>query len=164
MKFIHCRLALVPAIAAHNFEEWLFLPEFVGRTEKLFTFSTDPSKVVEVGLLIVTLIPAAVVAWALIGAQREYKDWMVCWVASIFFANVFIPHIFFSIIELGYTPGIITAVVALLPLSISLFRAARTERRLTQSQIVSCLFAGVLSLPLAILSTLKVAEIIAGMV
>ena len=160
MDFSRLRWMLLPAITSHNLEEWLFIPCFREELEATSSFAAQPWQLIELGLLIVTFVPAVIVIWASTGAQQQHKDWAICWIASIFFANVFAPHIPASILVSGYTPGIATAILVVLPISLWLFSSALREARLTRSQLAISFVCGSITLPVAIFLTLQIAELL----
>ncbi|MCR9260026.1 MAG: HXXEE domain-containing protein [Pseudomonadaceae bacterium] len=160
MCFDHLKLALLPAITAHNIEEWIAIPYFRGELDPESSFAAQPWHVIELSLLLVTVVPVAIVIWASTGKQRRSKDWTICWIATIFLTNVFAPHIPSSIYTWGYTPGVATALIVLLPICASILRIGWREHRLTMSQYSSALILGVVSLPLAIATTFGIARVL----
>ncbi|MCF8469435.1 MAG: HXXEE domain-containing protein [Parvibaculum sp.] len=144
---------LIPIVCLHNFEEWLTFPIFT--EERLLLagiLGVDDTlnswRVIQIALVIVTLLPAALVIYASIGARRPFKDWLVCWSAATYLANVFLPHIPASIAVGGYTPGLVTAAFVNLPFcSLLLYRAVR-EGYVQRWQAIGALSVGFLCLPL----------------
>jgi Protein of unknown function with HXXEE motif len=145
---------LVFAIAAHNFEEWLTLPHFGELSgamgQKLgLNMQPKPWPIVQGALVFVTVAPALLLVlgrWS----QKTWGAWLICWVASIFLANVFIPHVPAMIIFGGYAPGGLTAVLVNFPLALLVLIKARKDELLTKLQIGLAVLAGILSLPIAI--------------
>ena len=111
MRFDTLRWLLIPAIAVHNLEEWLTMP-YLPEMSTVFDTGLEapPWQVMEIALVIVTLLPAAVITWAATGPQRIHKDWAICWIGSIFCVNVFVPHVSASVLAIAYTPGVASAV------------------------------------------------------
>ena len=154
---------LVPAIAVHNLEEWLTIPYFPETSTVFDTgLAAPPWQVMEIALVIVTLLPAAIITWAATGPQRTHKDWAICWIGSIFCVNVFVPHVSASILAIGYTPGVASAVIVNLPLCLLLLRRALVERRVTRSQLAAAFVVGTISLPLFIVLSFQVADVLTG--
>lgn len=153
----------LPAIAVHNFEEWLTTPYFPVPSVIFGSEFVAPSwQVMEIALVLVTLLPSAIIIWAATGLQRVYKDWTVCWLASIFCINVFVPHVPASILTGAYSPGVLSAVCVILPLCLLIFRQALLERRVTKPQLAGAFAAGAISLPLFILLSFSVAGLLIG--
>jgi hypothetical protein len=142
---------LIPAVAAHNFEEWLTFPSFRpgggAALERLgLSLQAEPWAVTQLALVMVTAIPALIVIFAAFGRQSRTKDFLVCVVAGIFFANVFLPHIPSAIAAQGYTPGLITATLINLPLCLALWRSAVAEGILSLRQVVGAGVLGAIAL------------------
>jgi hypothetical protein len=154
---------LVLAIAAHNFEEWLTFPHFGELSgamgQKLgFEIKPKPWPIVQGALVFVTVVPALLLVlgrWR----QKTWGAWLISWIASIFLANVFIPHIPSMILFSGYAPGGITAVLVNFPLAVLVLIKARKEELLTRFQVGLAVLAGVLSLPIAIQLAYAVAQV-----
>ena len=155
---------LIFAIAAHNFEEWLTYPHFgessavVGQRLGLHV-TPQPWPVVQGGLVFVTLVPAALLILAC-RTSKTWGIWIICWIASIFLVNVFIPHLPAIVMLKGYAPGGITALLVNLPLSALMLFKARQEQLLTRKQIVVVVVAAIFSLPLSIGLAFAVARMI----
>lgn len=159
------RWLLVPVVAAHNFEEWLTFETYQNASvaERLGVHSEAPSwPAMQLGLLLVTLAPAGIVASAALGKQWWWKDAAVCWVGGIFLANVFLPHIPAAIMVGGYSPGVLTAALINLPFFPFLFRQAVLEGRLTTRQVLFAALLGAISLPLCIISVLALSNALLG--
>lgn len=145
------RWALIPAIAAHNFEEWLTFPMFgQGASETLERFGVglqSPSwPVTQLALILVTIVPALIVTYGALGRQTRTKHFLVSAIAGIFFVNVFVPHVPSAIASGSYTPGVVTATVVNLPLCLALWRSALRERLLTLQQVIGAVLFGAIAL------------------
>ena len=141
---------LIIAISAHNFEEWLTFPHFGqldGIMRQRLGLNVDPKPwpIVQGGLVFVTVVPAILL---MIGQQttKSWGTWVTCWIAAIFFANVFVPHIPAMMLFRGYAPGGLTATLVILPLALLILRQARSENLLTNGQLGLAILAGFLSL------------------
>ena len=145
---------LILAIAAHNFEEWLTFPyygELSAVLGKRLGFETSPKPwpIVQGGLVFVTVVPTVLLIFAR-QTSKAWGAWVICWIASIFLANVFIPHIPAMVLIYGYAPGGITALFVNLPLTILVLLKAKREQLLTRRQVRVAMVTGVMSLPLSI--------------
>ena len=162
------RWALIPAIAAHNFEEWLTFPLFgldASRTLARFGLSlrSVPWAVTELALIAVTVIPALVIIYAATGQQRRTKDFLVSMLAGIFFANVFLPHIPSAIVAGGYTPGLVTATLINLPLCLAVWRRSIAEGILSRRQVTAAAGLGAMALFPSIVTVMLLADRILAM-
>lgn len=150
MMFRSLRWALIPIIAAHNFEEWLTFPIYGG--------VDAPWPAVQLALILVTIGPALVVLWAAIGAPTARKDFAILWIAGIFAANALLQHIPAAVIARGYSPGLITALAVNLPVAFLLYGSAIREGAATPRSAALALGVGAITLPLAILGALSLAN------
>jgi hypothetical protein len=160
---------LVPVIAVHNFEEWLTIPAFgdapariaVNMAARVNLHVEPPTwDAVQLGLLLVTLIPAAIVVWASLGRDSTAKNVAVLWLAGIFLANVVAPHVPAAVLTGGYAPGLVSAVAINLPFCLLLFRAAIRERVLPAKTAILAGALGALSLPFAIIGALALSRLL----
>lgn len=152
LKSYHAlRWTLLGAVAAHNLEEWFTFPSTLLRaTETLSRFGVslgdDPWETMQLALVLATIIPAMIIFYAASGQQRPFKDFLVCSLAGIFFANAFFPHLILAIINKGYAPGVASAALIVFPITIALWRAAFKERILTLKQIYLAALVGAIAL------------------
>ncbi len=149
------RWGLAPAIAVHNFEEWLTVRAYGGMSAELSRkLGVAPTPVdwatTQAALLLVTVVPITIIIICSTGVRSLAKDFAVCWLAGLFCANVFLPHIPAAIAAGGYAPGVLSALLVNLPLALILFRAALVEGRLTRVQLGVAAAAGAMTLPIAI--------------
>lgn len=159
------RWALIPVIAAHNFEEWLTFPVYGEAASVLASrlgveFAAPAWGTLQAALILVTVIPALIVVWASTGRQHRTKDLVLCAVASIFLVNVFVPHLPAAIAIGGYTPGLLTAVGINLWFVPSLLMAAVREQVLPAKVVWRAVAIGALALPVGIIGTLAVSSIL----
>ena len=165
MTFRKMSLLLIAVIAAHNFEEWLTFPHF-GEIMSLVAAKIGiqssapppPWPVTQMALLLVTVIPALTILWASSRRASAVKSWAICWTASVFLANVFVPHIPASLILGGYSPGVLTAVLVNLPFCTLLLMKARSEGLLSGLQITIAVITGLVSLPVALITVFAIAR------
>lgn len=164
-NYVSMRWALIPVVAAHNFEEWLTFPLFgnVPQTAAArlgLPFEPPSWTATQIALVLVTVLPAFVVIWASFGRQRLIKDMLVCGIAGIFFANIFIPHLPLSIAIGGYSPGVVTAIVINLPFCLFLWRCAVRESILSARHIVIAGSLGLFALVPSIVIAYAVSNIV----
>jgi hypothetical protein len=119
------------ATTLHNIEEALWLPAWSQRGTHLHA----PVGAPEFRFAVLVLTAAA---WAvtLLAARRGGK-WLAVaagyWVAML--GNVVLPHLVASILERGYTPGIVTALALNLPVNAYLLRRVVREGHLTKAAV-----------------------------
>ena len=123
----------VAVIAAHNAEEALTAPTWLQPRlpELLQRFGIAPLAVdaerLYVGLTLVTLFAAAWVALASRAAPRSLAVHSLITLYAIFLVNAFIPHMAGAVLLGGYTPGLFSAVVCVVPYCLWYFNRALSE-------------------------------------
>lgn len=157
------RWALIPAIAIHNFEEWLTFPRIGRGVDETFEFlgiglQSSEWEITQLALILATLFPAIIIAYSGLGEQTRYKNILACTIAGVFFANVFLPHIPSAFTEGGYSPGLISAVLINFPLCLLIWRSAIAEGVLSFRQIAGSALVGLLLLFPSIVATMLLAD------
>ncbi|AWZ00146.1 MAG: HXXEE domain-containing protein [Rhodobiaceae bacterium] len=165
MTYTTLRWLLIPATILHNFEEWATLPLYghVGTVlQQRFGISLEiPAlPVIEVALLLVSLASVALIIAGSVGTPSRTKTWLVCFVTSIYLANVFIPHVPAAFITGGYVPGLGTALFINLPVCSLLLRQATRENMLSQRSLSLTVGLAVVSLPIIITATFWVSSLL----
>lgn len=146
-------------ITIHNIEEALFMPAMIEARKTAFpkAFSEWLSPVASarqmfIGLLIVTVIPY-LIAWNADWESGLRGKMLLCLQAAMFI-NV-LAHVGMTIFIGGYAPGVVTAVLLNLPLSLYLFHRARQAEWVSISSLIRIGFIGLLlhavALPVIIL-------------
>ena len=163
LSYASARWLFVGAIAAHNFEEWLTFPLFELTTNITLArfgidLQSDPWAVTQLALVIVTLLPATLVLFSATGRQNVVKDFLPCIVAGIFFTNIFLPHVPLAISNSGYAPGVLTAVLLILPVAILLWSNAVKEKILTRRQVIGAAIIGAFSFMPSLLTVILLAD------
>ena len=158
---------LLPAVTLHNLEEWVALPLYgdVGMAiERRLGISmpVPPSSVFETALLLVTIVSVAIIVAGSVGAPSRFKTWLVCFVASIYLVNVFLPHLPTAFIIGGYAPGIVTALTINLPLCLLLLRQAKRERNMSATEVGVIVGLAAVTLPAIIPSVLATSSLLAS--
>lgn len=153
--FSTCRWLLIPVVALHNAEEWITEPRFGSITPTLRghfpeLFAPPSSRVLQIGWILVTLVPALIVLAAASAGRSRVRDWLVCWVTSIYMANVFLPHLLEFLMSRSYAPGVVTAAFVNLPFAIVLLRRALLEQYLSGRQLAAAVCAGVVGQPVVL--------------
>ncbi|MBV8280765.1 MAG: HXXEE domain-containing protein [Candidatus Eremiobacteraeota bacterium] len=163
MRFEAYRWLLIPVIAIHNLEEWATLPTLGSMAPALSTrtvirFAETPWRVMEVGWVLATLLPAAVVFAASRARQHRSLDILVCWVAALYLANVLLPHAIELALGGGYAPGLATAFLVNLPFCSLLLRQAVRENIVTGRELAAIVAVGFVSLVPVLVAVLWLAS------
>jgi len=142
-------LWLVPLLLfLHNLEEALTLPRYLAvaqarAPELLHTLVATVSYPSFLwALLVATLLPLAVVAWAATHPAARWAHWLTAVVQAVFALNVLV-HLAAAVALRGYAPGLLTAVLVNLPFSVAFFTRAARERWLTRRALWGTLPAAI---------------------
>jgi uncharacterized protein with HXXEE motif len=145
-------------LALHNAEEALtagrylsLVREYIERVPALRDTGIVPPSLprLYVALVVVTLVPALLVAWATTGRDSVVKREVVAVVAAALLWNVFLPHLSAMIVLRGYAPGGLTALAVNLPFCFYFFRRSLAEQMLIQRQVTLALVMGLFLLAIA---------------
>jgi uncharacterized protein with HXXEE motif len=139
-------LWLVPSfVALHNLEEAITFPHYLPAVralapEPLRAFLADLTfSQVLLALVIVTLVPLALTAWATARSGSQLALWLVVTFQMVMLINA-VWHLTAAVFLFdGYAPGVITAVAVNVPFSCYLLRRAGLERWLTRRALASTL-------------------------
>jgi hypothetical protein len=147
---------LIPVVALHNAEEWITEPHFGTITPALRAhfprlFEPPTFRALQIGWIVVTLVPALIVLAAASAGRSRVRDWLVCWVTSIYLANAFIPHLLEFLIARSYAPGVVTAAFVTLPFAVVLLRRALMEQYVSARQLAAAVCTGFVSQPVVLL-------------
>jgi hypothetical protein len=167
VRYATLQRSVAVAAALHNLEEWLTFPrygdigaDFLRRIG--IAVSTPPWSATQIALGLATIIPGGI---ALYGATRDgsrFWTWAVLFVQLQLGVNVFLPHVPAAFFLRGYAPGLLTALAVNLPLSIVLVRRTLQEGRLSSRQVLLCLVAAVVAMPLAIAALVATGTVVAS--
>jgi len=135
------------AITLHNMEEW--------RMASPLAQKTPPWAMMQVGWVVVTLVPLALFTWSIARPQSRWASRLAVWAASIYFANAFLPHLLLFTLSGNYAPGLVTAALFLTTLPLLVVVTAVREDRLTTREAVACVVAGFLSVGPAIFLVIR---------
>ena len=131
-------LWLIPAfLLLHNTEEALafqhYLPQIVGHISRWGPGIIHISySQILLALTLATLIPLALVAWAVRRPDQASALWFALLVQVVVLLNVF-SHLAAALFVMrGYSPGLLTAMLINLPFSLYLLRRAASEQWLSR--------------------------------
>jgi len=119
----------------HNLEEGLTMPRYApvvrqrlsGVAPAVLLAATRDLSWFCVALVVATVVPTLVVLVATTGRRGRAAAWAVVFVQSLFFVNVFVPHIPAAVALGGYAPGVVTAVAVELPYGVYFLRRSVRE-------------------------------------
>ena len=125
-------------VLVHNTEEavafahlWPILHERVAE-EAGIALSATPEPVY-LALLVATLAPAVIVAWAARQPDQPVRLWFALLIQTVMFLNA-LAHVAAALIVFhGYAPGLLSAILLNLPYSIFVNRKAQRERWLSRA-------------------------------
>lgn len=161
MSYATLRGLLIPLIALHNLEEWLTFPAYGTISPALAQHGIGPAlvppwAVLQVGWILVTVLPALLVGAAIRARRRPLLDAAVCWVAALYLANALLPHLLDLVWSRRYAPGVASAVLLNLPLCSLLLRQAASEGYLRPRQLAAVTIAGFATLMPVVVAVLWV--------
>jgi hypothetical protein len=116
----------VAVFGLHNVEEGLFLPGFLA-SAPLIHYPAGPAEF-RFALVVLTA-SSPVLAWLSVRGNRAATI-IHCGYALAMALNVFVPHLIGAIALRTYVPGVITAVILVLPVSLLMLRQAVREKRI----------------------------------
>jgi hypothetical protein len=127
-------LWLIPgALALHNLEEGITFPRYLPLVRERLPGAARPIAArldgdrLVVALVLVTVLALLVTVWAVLRPRSLAARWSALAVQAVVALNV-ASHVVVSIVLLrGYGPGLVTALAVNAPLSVHLFRRARSE-------------------------------------
>lgn len=137
------------AFLLHNSEEFLsqyswFMRHFLSIPEFFINMLPPELKLSEINSLmkialgLATLLPALISFWAFLRPRKSVAFILLVllyWVAAL---NA-VQHIAISLFFLEYSPGVITATLINLPLSVLFFRRIVAENRITKGLVIKLL-------------------------
>jgi hypothetical protein len=144
-------------IVIHNGEEALTMPRWAA--ENLLTvaqqFSVHISRVptadeLYVALAMGALVPLLVALVAFLSGPRTLALYLLAGIQGIMLANAFVPHLVGTIILRRYTPGVVTAVLVIIPFSIFWFHRIRRRGFAERRPLIISFVVGALVYPLGL--------------
>lgn len=150
MDFVHWAWLFPVAITFHNLEEAIWLPGWSKNAGKWHR-SVSPSAF-RFAVAILTVIGFIFTFWAVKAGPQSIGSYLLTGYALGMLLNVFVPHLLASLALKRYMPGLATALLLNLPVTIQLLRSAFKEGYLKFPQflyfgILVCLII-ILSIPL----------------
>lgn len=101
------------------------------------------------GLFIGALVPLLVAVIAFLSGPRSPAVYLLAGIQGTMLANAFFPHLTGTILLRRYTPGVVTAVLVIIPFSLFWFRRIAKRGFADRGPLIIALIVGVLVYPLA---------------
>ncbi len=155
-------LWLVPIFfTLHNLEEAPFMERWSKRLPLKIhpTLSTRQFVIALIFLTLATFL-LTFIALNFLGHATGYL--LILGIQAIFLFNAFIPHIGSTIRFRMYSPGVVTAVVIVLPFSFYLYRRAFAENIMTVSQFWIMLGIAPVAMVFFIFLSLSIGKVLGG--
>ncbi len=127
-------LLLFAALCLHNAEEAVTFSLYRDSAQHLirslgwWQFGSPTTAHFRSALIGVTVLSGLLLAFAAAGPGSRWKAWCLPGVAAVLLINVFVPHLPAAVLLGGYAPGVVTAVVVNLPLTVLILFASVKER------------------------------------
>lgn len=145
---------LFAAFCLHNAEEALTMQASRGRLVALLAKlshvagprALPASDDFYVALIAVTVLGAAITWMVTRGESKAWQSYLLAAFAATILLNVFIPHVPASLLALGYTPGVASALLINLPLCTLLLRRLLRDRRISKVGLSALLLAAPLTM------------------
>ena len=119
-------------VLVHNTEEavaftrlWTLLRDHV--VEEVGIRLSPTPEPMYLALLVATLVPAAIIAWAARQPDRPVRLWFALLIQAVIFVNALAHVVTALVVFHGYAPGLLSAVLLNLPYSVFVYRKARRE-------------------------------------
>ncbi|MDQ6788619.1 MAG: HXXEE domain-containing protein [Acidobacteriota bacterium] len=159
-KIINRLYFLLPFVFSfHNFEEVLGM-EAWSKKLPLPIHPVVTTKQFAVGAVLITVIGFLITFSKSFFKSKKSYNFLMTAFAGMIFLNVFLPHLLATIVFGGYAPGVVTALLINLPLTLYISLVNIKSGNLTLKQTISfILYGGLVGVPLAFL-LLKIGEIL----
>jgi hypothetical protein len=114
------------AVALHNFEEAIWMPEWIAQHHIQLPFAPPPAGEIRFALAALTVGAFAVTYLSQRNGKQSFWAYLMFGYIVAMLANVLVPHVPATLLYRMYTPGVVTAVLVNLPLmSLLVFLALR---------------------------------------
>jgi hypothetical protein len=150
------------AVMIHNGEEALTMPRWAAENlvAVAHLFQVQIARVptadeMYAALAMGTVVPLLIALVAHLSGPRTLGLYLLSSIQGIMLANAFVPHLVGTIILRRYTPGVITAVLVIIPFSILWFRCILKRGFADRGPLIIAILAGVLVYPLALAALYK---------
>jgi len=134
MNFTGLAWLFVVAVAIHNTEEAIWLPEW-SQTAGRWEHRVDKREF-RFAATILTILAAGTVLLAEWEGKRSIGAYLLCGYALAMLINVAVPHVLATLILRRYAPGTASAVLFNLPLTMLLIRAALAEGYISVGEFI----------------------------
>ena len=151
---------VLAATVLHNLEELLTLRTALSRpplARLLQLRGVDPQRVWHAFLLLNGVVSGVATGAVLLG-NRHGRPEAAGVVAATMLVNVAVPHVPAALLVRGYTPGLVTAVTVVLPVTSRYLLQAHGDGLLPRRDLVRCLGTGLVLVVLGVPSGLGAAD------
>ena len=161
-EFARLVWAVPLVILLHNTEEALTMPRWAAEhlPAVLQAFSIHLSRVptadeLYAALAMGTFMPILIALLAYWNGPRTLALYLLSGIQGIMLANAFVPHLVGTIILRRYTPGVVTAVLVVIPFSILWFRRILERGFAERRPLMISIVVGAVVYPLAMMVLYK---------
>lgn len=138
MQRLYIALLFCLAITLHNLEEALYLPQWTTTVSLPLHLQPKPFYIV---VSIITLLAYIITALMLCYPNKPRYRFLFIGYAGAMWINAFVPHMIISIMTRTMMPGVITAILFVLPIcTFILYKLARSWKEIVASTGVVGLF------------------------
>jgi hypothetical protein len=146
---LRCALAFI-ALAAHNAEEALFarhwvlahvevVSRFTGRDRIEFWAGPD----FRISLLVLTIVSLLLAILAARARQGGFAIYLLLGLLAAFVANAIFPHILGAIALGSYVPGVVTAILLVIPIAVWVYIGTLREGYATRRGAIAAAAGGI---------------------
>ena len=122
MSFVVCATMFPVAVLLHNLEEAIWLPAWSRNAGKWHR--PISSSAFRFAVAVLTILAVVVTVWAVLAGPQSVGAYLLVSYALVMLLNVVMPHILAAIALKRYMPGLVTAIVFNLPVTILLLRSS----------------------------------------
>lgn len=115
------------AVTLHNAEEAIWMPGWVVKHARQLPIHPPSAWEIRIALLVLTALAFAVTGWSTKKGRQSLGAYLTFGYIVAMWLNVFVPHIPATVMFRSYTPGVVTAVLINLPVTIYLAESAIRE-------------------------------------
>lgn len=153
-------------LTAHNIEEYYAIPYFFAHSSKTIPvfarcFVQPPSSETFLSMLVMVTLLATVLIYIATRPNHGERGhfWGLVLVMAGFLANG-LNHLGMVFITHTYVPGVVTAILLLLPYSLYLIQKSQSEQQTNLPTLVLCLITGIALLLPTIFATRALASLV----
>ena len=127
------------AVTIHNLEEAIWLPRWSALHPAYVPWQISPLAF-RIGVVLLTAAAFFITAKSVRAIGKRVWTYLLLAYVAAMFLNVFVPHLLGSLYLRAYTPGVVSAVVVVLPVTALLLIRAVRERTIATPLIATLVF------------------------